>query len=41
MDIVYILRKIREFKLISEKINNFPNLKFDLFLNKEYLIDLE
>jgi hypothetical protein len=41
MDIVKILRKMREFKFILDKINNNPNLKFELYHSKEYLVDLE
>jgi len=41
MDIIKILRKIREFKYILRKINLNPNLKFELYHSKEYLIDLD
>jgi len=41
MDIIKILKKIREFKYILRKINLNPNLKFELYHSKEYLIDLD
>ena len=40
MDIVKILRNLREFKLILEKIYKNPSLEFELYHHDEYLIDL-
>jgi hypothetical protein len=41
MDIIKILKKLREFKFIKKEIYNNPNLKFELQHSKAYLIDLE